>query len=348
MNKILQLFDEDFVMDYFRREVLPLYPDFSQVISVKIKPYKKMVWKTTYHVVVGFNVEVFSDKKNKNENIFLVCSAHSEEPRENVFKVLTFLWRKGLAADWIDIPFPLFYSQEFKGVFYSGLRGENILKQVREGGPTALEKMILAGKLFANLHSLTVNDSLEFNLQNAKIETVVPGVEAIFKGMTNRYGDVYDKEIRYFYNYFIKEEEKYLQQEKNLCLIHGDAHLENIIDTGPGRLGVIDFADFCIGDFARDLGTFLQQLEHRLLKKEDGSRDLEQEKLLKEAFLHSYIIERGLVLDDNLKARIKLYYDWTMLRTATYFFLKSESEVERAVNLFKKVDRSLKSEEFII
>lgn len=348
MNKILQLFDEEFVIDYFRRELLAFYPKFSRIISVKIKPYKKLIWKTTYHVVVGFYVELFSDEENRGENVFLVCSAHSEEPRENVFKVLTFLWRKGLAADWIDIPFPLFYSQEFKGVFYSGLRGENILKQVREGGEKSLEKMVLAGKMFAQLHSLAINDSLEFNLQNARIETVVPGVAAIFKGMNNRYGDTYDKEIKYFYHYFISEEEKYLQQQNNLCLIHGDAHLENIIDTGPGRLGIIDFADFCIGDFARDLGTFLQQLEHRLLKKEDGSRDLEQEKLLKETFLNSYINERGIVLDDNLKARIKLYYDWTMLRTATYFFLKSESEVERAVNLFKKVERSLKSTEFII
>ncbi|MBN2854359.1 phosphotransferase [Patescibacteria group bacterium] len=346
MNKILQLFDEDFVRQYFDRELLSLYPDFLEIVSVKIKPYKKLIWQTTYHVVIAFEVEFLTKNKDR-EALFLVCSAHSEEPRENVFQVLTFLREQGLANDWIDIPAPLFFSPEFKGVFYTGLKGENILRQVRAGGDIAAAKIALVAKLFAALHSLDVKRAPEFNPQSAKIATVIPGVEAILREMSSRYNGVYDEDLRKFYDYFISKEEGFFKAEKNLVLIHGDAHLENIIDTGPERLGIIDFADLCRGDFARDLGTFLQQLEYRATSIKTGLRNPEENARFKKIFLEEYIKARDLVLDDNLKARIKLYYDWTMLRTATYFFLKAEVELERAELLFAKVRDNLKTEDFI-
>lgn len=347
MNKILQLLDEDFVRQYFDRELLALYPDFLKIVSVKIKPYKKLIWQTTYHVVVAFEVE-FLTKKKDLESIFLVCSAHSEEPRENVFKVLTFLRQQGFANNWIDIPAPLFFSEEFKGVFYTGLKGENILKQVRIGGDIAAEKIALAGKLFAALHSLPIQDALNFNLQSSKIANVVPGVEAILREMSLRYKGVYDENLRELYDHFINKEAEFFKAEENLTLIHGDAHLENIIDTGAGRLGIIDFADLCLSDFARDLGTFLQQLEYRATSVKTGLRNPEENARFKKIFLDEYIKARGLKLDENLKARIKLYYDWTMLRTATYFFLKAEVEIERAEALFARVRASFKKNEPII
>ncbi len=346
MNKILQLFNEDFVKDYFSKELLSFYPDLLRIVSVKIKPYKKMVWSTTYHVVISFNVE-FEKKNNEKESIFLVCSAHSNEPRENVFKALSFLQERGLGDDTFDVPFPLFCSTEFRGVFYTGLKGENILRQVREGGEVALEKISLAARLFAKLHSLSIIGINDFNPKNSRIETVIPGVPAILKEMSEKYQGKYDKEMAYLYDYFTSTEDR-LRDKDNVCLIHGDAHLENIIDTGPGRLGIIDFADLCFGDFARDLGTFIQQLEHRLVKVGDVNINKNQDKILKNRFLTDYLLSRNLILDENLKERIKFYYDWTMLRTATYFFLKDESEVERALILLDKIKANIKNKEFII
>lgn len=347
MNKILSLFDEVFVVDYFSQKLLPLYPDLKEIVSVKIKPYKKMIWTKTYHVVISFDVQALT-KNNEIENLFLVCSAHSNEPRENVFKVLTFLCQQGLGADWIDIPQPLFFSEEFRGVFYSGLKGENILKKVKLGDKEAFEKIKLAGKLFAQLHSLPVSNISEFNPLSAKIETVVPGVPAILQEISSRYKETYDEKLKFLYDYFVSKEEGCCRDEKNLSLIHGDAHLENLIDTGPGRLGLIDFADFCISDFARDLGTFLQQLEHRLIRVGDGLRDTGKEKEMKHIFLAEYLKCRGIPLDDNLKKRIKLYHDWTMLRTATYFLLKQDPEITRGEGLLEKVFVSVSSNDFIL
>lgn len=346
MNKILQLFDENFVKDYFRQKLKTVYPDLLQVNSVIIKPYKKMIWETTYHVVIGFSLELEKNNGEK-EDVFLVCSAHSTEPRENVFKVLTFLQDRGMADEFFDIPIPIFYSQNFRGVFYSGLRGENILKQVRENTESSKEKISLASRMFAKLHSLSIVGEHNFNPQNSEIETVVPGVPIILSEISRKYKGQYDKQMADFYEYFISSEKR-LKKIENICPIHGDAHLENIIDTGDGRLGVIDFADFCFGDFARDLGTFLQQLEHRLVKVKEVNGNIDQDRVLKTKFLTEYLAVRNIELDDNLKERIKLYYDWTMLRTATYFFMKEKSEVDRAVNLLERISANIKSNDFVI
>ena len=56
MNKILHLLDEEFVIAYLRRKVLPFYPQYKDIARVKIKPYKKLIWETTYHVVIGLRL----------------------------------------------------------------------------------------------------------------------------------------------------------------------------------------------------------------------------------------------------------------------------------------------------
>ncbi len=347
MSNILKIFDQDFVLKYFNDEILAFYPDYLNVDSVIIKPYKKMIWDDTYHVVVSFDITL-SGRSGEEKKVFLVCSAHSEEPRENVFEVLTHLWKTGFANGWIDVPYPLFYSPFFKGVFYSGLIGENILKKVRNDLGMAAEKIALSGRMFAELHSMSIDNVPEFNPHSARIKTVIPGVENVLAEMSHRYDKKYDKDLKDLYERILEKEEKIFKERANLCLIHGDAHLENLIDTGPARIGIIDFADFCIGDFARDLGTFMQQLEYRATSIKEEKKDMEKENYLKRIFLEEYISAKGIDLTDDLKERIKLYYDWTMVRTATYFFLKADSEPERAEDLLKRTIQSMNSDSFII
>lgn len=334
------------MLEYFSDRLSSTYPNLHKITSIAIKPYKKMIWDGSHHVVVSFKLKFVNHDKSEDEAL-IFCSAHSHEARKRVFEVLQFLWQQGLADDWLDIPQPIFYSQRFKGVFYQGLTGDNILKKVRDGGEEAEEKIALAGKLFARLHSLSLNEGLSVGVSHSVIETVIPGVPNILSEMSLKYEGMYDKEIKRLYKEFVSKEKR-LYNKKNLCLIHGDAHLENIIDTGTGKIGMIDFADFCVGDFARDLGTFLQQLEYRSVSVKTGLRNFEREIKYKTIFLESYLEERKIKLKRKLKKRIKLYYDWTMLRTATYFFLKAESEPERAVYLLNKVRLSVKSKDFII
>lgn len=338
MNKILYLFDENFVKELFRAELLPVYPVFSDIKRVKVKPFKKMIWTTTYHVVVAY--EVYLQKPDgKESKKYVVCSAHSEEPRENVFKAMQFLWKSGFRGDGIEMPRPLFFSSEFNAVFYRGLRGENILRYIKDKDfVKAEQKIILSAKLLARLHQVDTDDWVRLNPDSVRIKTVVPGVETIKREISERYQGMYDADVARLYDYFMMREDEIFSDKKDFCLIHGDAHLENMINTGVNKIGIIDLADICRADFARDLGTFMQQLEYKVITKTGNTVMSEH---LKKVFLDSYLSYRNMVLDENLQGRIKLYYDWTMLRTATYLLLKHDSEPGRGADLIKKALTSL-------
>jgi hypothetical protein len=58
-------------------------------------------------------------------------------------------------------------------------------------------------------------------------------------------------------------------------------------------------------------------------------------------FKDSYFAARGFASDEALEERIRTYYFWTMMRTATHFLLKDKPEPERAYPLIDKVCRGL-------
>ncbi|MFA5886221.1 MAG: phosphotransferase [Patescibacteria group bacterium] len=339
MNKILQLFDENFVADLFRREVLPHYSAFTALSRVEIKPYKKLIWETTYHVVIRFNT-YFLKATGEEVKIPIVCSAHSDESRDNIYLALKALWAADFPNEFIDLPDPLFYSPEFRGTFYRGLRGENLLYYIKNKDVAAVAEIVTAAaKLFARLHTLTNLAAVNLNHANARIKTVIPGTTMIFKEMGARYHNQYNNDLMKIYDYFTEQEEKYFSAGAPLVLIHGDAHPENIIRTAPNRLGLIDFTDLCLGDRARDLGAFLQQLEYKIVTKTEGQ---DWAAKMKNLFLSVYLDAANLKLTTDLQTRIDLYYNWTAVRTATYFFLKAGHNEERGIALLKEVKANLK------
>jgi len=329
MNKILTLFDEAAAKKLLKKEVLPLYPEFQDIISLKIKPYKKLIWETTYHVVIAYRV-LFSKKTGGEQKLEIVCSAHSSEPREVVFKVLSFLWSSGLADTEIVLPRPLFYSPEFNGSFYRAIAGKNLLNFIKENDRGKVERMLpQAARLLARLHSLHLPQDLSiFSDNNRSLRHVVPGRDLIIREITERFKGAFVDDIASFYERFIVAEESFFSSQNKRWLIHGDAHPENIIAVGGHKIGVIDFTDFCPADYARDLGAFLQQLEYKIVRNlNDSTFALEMKRL----FLKSYFEESVEKLDDSLQARIDLYYNWTAIRTATFWLLKHECEPDKAV-----------------
>ena len=339
MNKILQLFDEAYVIELFRKEVLPHYPSFTDIKRVEIKPYKELIWETTYHIVISFTT-YFTKADGTEDKIPIVCSAHSSEERENVYLALKYFWAVGFPNETIDIPDPLFYSPYFRGTFYRGLKGENLLYYIKNKDWATVEKIIIASaRLFARLHALPSDARANFNPINSRIRTVIPGSENIIREVANRFPDKYAADLRRIYAFFIEKEEAYFQSGGRLSLIHGDAHSENIIQTSLNRIGLVDFADVCLGDLARDLGSFSQQLEYKILRKASAAVSASA---MKKLFLDTYLAASGLTLTGDLQARIDLYYNWTAIRTATYWLLKFDSNEKAAQELIRQVKSNLK------
>jgi len=337
MNIINQLYDQKFILDYFNKKILPCYPDFKSIKKIKINGIKNNVWIHTYHVVIEYNI-TFATKDGKAKKLQIFCSAHSNEQRKNVYDALKFLWSKGFNRGNLTIPHPLFYSQRFRGIFYRGVKGENLYYFIRNKNKVETEKIIiLTAKWLAKLHKLNIAGAKNFNKNNSLVETTIPGAKHWLNSIKERQIQYYD-DIKAIFEKINATEKEFLKSTKQRWLIHGDLHPENVIKMSEKKIGVIDFTDMCLADFTRDIGSFLQQLEFM------SSRHIEDKSLIaefKKLFLETYLDAAGLKLSDGLEKRIKNYYNWTALRTVIFFLVKEHTETERAEELIELLKENL-------
>lgn len=337
MNKINWLFDEQFAVKLLKERVLKLYPDFAKIKKVKIIPHKKLIWEHTYHVVIEFESS-FLTKEGKTVILPIFATAHSSEPRKNVYESLKFLWNSGFGKSYLTIPHPLFYSNDFKAVFYRGAEGKNLYQYIRQKNFKEIEAIApKAAQWLLKLHKTPINKARNFNRQNSRIKTVVPGIRHIFKKVKESYPE-YARFYQAAFKIFIGKENEFFKKTRKLWLIHGDAHPENVIKMGKKKIAVIDFTDLCLSDFARDLGSFSQQIEYMCNRKIGDPKYSEK---IKKLFLSAYFKNAKIKLDDNLKERIENYYNWTAMRTATFFLLKANPEPGRAKPLIEMVAKNL-------
>jgi len=337
MNIILQLLDPDYVKKLFIKELLPRVPEILEIKKVLIEPIKKNVWNTTYHVVFRF-ITTFVNDAGKEEIWPIYCTAHSSEPRESVHEALNFLMQQNFSQGGLTVPRPLFYSSEFRAAFYRGVEGKLLYKSIKEKNFTEIESGVTkAAAWFSKLHSLPTKNVKNFNPLNNRIATVVPGREHILAKTAELYPE-YLKIYERLYHLFTLREDSFLDSSERLWLVHGDAHPENVIMTTDHKLAMIDFTDLCLSDFARDLGTFLQQLDYMAKHKTDDPVYTEK---IKKLFLNSYLESAKIKMDESLEARINNYYLWTTLRTASFFLFKHDAQPESARPLLTMICEKL-------
>jgi hypothetical protein len=201
MNRINNLLQPDFVLDIIRKRVLPHYPDFKDAKKVRIIPYKKNIWETTYHVVLEFET-TFITREGKKKKLPIFCSAHSCEPRRNVYTALRYLWNHGFGHGYLSIPHALFYSEYYKATFYRGVKGYNLYHYIRKNDRAKIESILpKAAAWFAKLHRLAPSDAKNFNKRNSRIKTVLPGTEHIISRISlehPEYADFYRQAYRSF------------------------------------------------------------------------------------------------------------------------------------------------------
>lgn len=339
MNKAHQLFDEQFILKTYKKKILKKLPKMKSIKAMEIIPHKKNIWEITYHVVVEYKT-YFLTKDGKGKIISIFCSAHSSEPRRNVYDGLKFLWSHGFNnKNHLVVPQPLFYSKYFRGTFYIGVKGIDLYYFIREKKFKDIEMVVArAACWFAKLHKLSTKKAYNFNKDNSRIKTVKPGIKYIFEKIKEEYPEFYNKYL-IAYEIVNKNEIKFLSSTKQRWIVHGDAHPENIIKMEGSKLAIIDFTDLCLTDFARDLGSFLQQLEFKIMRRIGDTAYAEK---IKKLFLDNYFKNAKIKLDNSLKKRIDNYYNWTALRTSTYFLLSHYPDQERAVQLLAEVCKNLK------
>lgn len=335
-NRILRFFDQEFMTKFFQERLLPCYPGYRTVRSIEIRPIKKNVWDTTYHVVIEYKTTIEGPDGVRVLPIF--ATAHSNEPRLDSFRVMKYLWQRGFAQNGLTIPHPLFYSQYYQASIYRGLKGENIYQFIRRNDQTTVATLVpLAARWLAKLHRLPADGAPEFNPENSRIRTVRPGVDHIYERIGQDYPGLFDL-VRSAYDLLVEAEERYIGNGGSLALIHGDAHPENFIRTGEKEIGVIDFSDFCRADPARDVGAFAEQLRFMCSRK---ITDRSFNGHIVELFLATYGEAAEGEIGDAWELRVAHYSAWTALRTAIHFLVKDKPEPDRASPLLELVKERL-------
>jgi thiamine kinase-like enzyme len=336
---VSKLFNETYIKEMFKKRVLPYYPDFANIKKVKIIPIKNNIWKNSYHIVLKFEVN-FQDKKGGIQKKLIFCSAHSHEPRRNVYSVLKFLWKNNFSQGYLTVPRPLFYSNYFKAVFYKGVKGENLYYYIKKGDFQTAEKVVAqAAAWLVKLHKLPISEAVNFNKKNSRIKTVIPGEDRILRTINYFYPEYYEFYAQ-AYRYVRESERKFFNLYPYRWLIHGDAHPENVVKISDRKVAFIDYTDFCLSDFARDVGSFTQQLDFMTGIKANSPQKAGE---LKNIFLDNYRKLSKVEWSVDLQDRIEMYYHWTALRTITHYLLRHNPSREKAEPLIKEVEKYLDS-----
>ena len=319
MIPIEQLFKKESTLNYIK-EHAPGFVEQNAIEKLTITPIKKHIVRASnfYHVVIRY------DDPQLTRPIF--CTAHSNENRKTAFNALGFINKHGFKKSKTVLPKSIFYDKKLNAFFYQGIEGENLLHYIKKPD-SELEKYIRgAARWIAQLHEIPTDKAKNFNPENSRIKTVVPGPD-YFLDKIKREFPLFFESIKKYFNRLVKKEEENISKLHSLALIHGDFHPENvIINKDTKEISVIDFTDICLADYARDIGAFIQQL--RFMAR--GKRSTDEIKSLQKKFLQAYLSERKIKLTDNLEKRITLYRAWTALRSSIYFLTKEPSEEPQA------------------
>lgn len=335
-NDIDLLFDIDYIKNFLAGSLSSSIHNFKEIVDIKIVQKKNLILRNYYHLVIEYKVKFL--KTNGVQTTWpIYATAHSNEQREIVYNNLKFLIGNGLSRGEFKLPDPLFFSKKFNATFYHGLFGHSLYYYISKNKREQVEKMIpKTAAWFYLLHQIPQEKFDHFGGLISSIQNVIPGSQAIISKVKNSF-PAYGEMVENIYAELIKSEKIFFEKNKRSWVIHGDAHPENIINY-RGKIGIIDFADLCLSDFARDLGSFMQQLNYMVIKKIQDQKYADH---LKDFFLDSYIKQAGVALDDHLKERVNMYYNWTKMRTATYFLIRHDPAPEKAEPLIRQVCENL-------
>ncbi|MBU2575732.1 aminoglycoside phosphotransferase family protein [Patescibacteria group bacterium] len=325
MQNIEQLFDAKFIASLFAEKI----PDFASkhdLSDLTAAPIKKYIGGDFYQIVIRYDCASFGYKP-------VFCTAHSKENRKNAFNALTYINNHALKQNNIFLPNPLFFDNEYGAFFYQGIDGKNLLHYIKKKEFDLTAHLKSSAELIAYVHEVPAEKAENFNPENSRIKTIVPGPENFLAKIEKLFPEKFGQIKENFY-YLAKLDQENLDAKTNICLIHGDFHPENvIINEEHGKFSIIDFTDICLADWARDVGNFLQQLRFMSY----GERSIDEIKKNQEIFLNAYLEKRSITKNSKIESRINLYKSWSALRSAIYFLIKGGPEPKNADVVLKEI-----------
>lgn len=321
-KKMEQLLDDNFIKDFFDKNLITFFKTAKQIKKIERKVYKIIRGKETYTFVFEFKLELIL-KNNRIAKKSVFCTAHSKPYKNKALLYMQILYENGFQKSPYKIPRPLLYAAELKAGFYEGAEGQTLLYYLKRNQHKKITRTVKdAARWISKLHHLDIKKFNSAKITLRKIKDNHPSGRIVLKEMKKNYPKLY-KEFHPLYKRTLYWEKK-MFHKKNVSVIYGDYHPENIIVPKNGHAGivVIDFNDLSLGDPYRDLGAFSEQVEFMSGKYMAAKKAREWSKI----FLDEYAKINKLTFDKEDLQRINLYSLWTCLRNIIYFYYKCDPE----------------------
>jgi len=319
----------------FNQRKAEINPAITEIVVERVEIIKSNFHHEYYSLVAAYDLT--AKQNGADIKLTIYCSAHSSESRRQTLDNLRLLWDKQIVNKQFLTNRPLFYDADCRGLFYVGLPGRNLYQYFKAGQLDQLNNYLRStADWLARLHKLTRGFRDWPDSRQQFIGQVVPGRQRALSKVQQNCPQEYSRFVK-LYDVLENRETEHWPSRNNLAIIHGDLHPENII-VNQQRAAIIDWADASLGDPARDLGSFIQQLAFM------GQRhlpDAEYWRQAQEFFLEAYQAAIGEAMAANWLKRLETYYYFTAFRTAIYFVSKSGPEPERADGLLTEVEINL-------
>jgi aminoglycoside phosphotransferase (APT) family kinase protein len=193
------------------------------------------------------------------------------------FRAMRLLWGAGFGQDdSFRIPEPLHHFEDLNLIIQEKARGAKLRTFLGEGSQASFNHARMTGSWLAKLHNIPVMPPrvCTYNDERASLRMFVAALKSDQPQL--------DDELQ---RYAASAEQCFDRfQDVRATHVHGDFHPDHIY-VSSNTITVIDFERFCIGDPARDLGSFVAHMRttaHSIGKSVDSAN---QEIL---AFLESY------------------------------------------------------------
>ena len=193
------------------------------------------------------------------------------------FQAMRLLWGAGFGQDdSFRIPEPLHHFEDLNLIIQEKARGAKLRTFLGEGSLASFHHARMTGTWLAKLHNMPVIPPrvCGYNDERASLRMFVEALKSDQPQLNDelrRYAASVEQDFDRF-------------QDVRATHVHGDFHPDHIY-VGNHTVTVIDFERFCIGDPARDLGSFVAHM-HTTAHSIGKSVDSANQEIL--AFLESY------------------------------------------------------------
>jgi len=205
--------------------------------------------------VFSFEIVAANPLTGKQSSIGLVCkrdttSAAGKAIRE--FEAMRLLWDRGFGRDeQFKIPEPVQHFPDLSLILQGRARGSKLRTYLGRASEASLRHMRMTGLWLAKLHSLPMASAqvCAYADDATLLQVHVAALRADQPGLT---GELLERAA-------VVEQAFARFQDVPAAMVHGDFHPDHIF-VDKACITVIDFERFCVGDPARDLGSFIAHM----------------------------------------------------------------------------------------